>query len=280
MELINNKSFNEICEQLNEQFSQNGFTTTPGGTAKLFADIIAKNLAEFYDTLELNHVQAFVTTATGEFLNAIGKLLACERPIGEVDDNYRKRITSQCLSLSKANETSIRLAALGIKYVDDIVMKKYSNGPGSFTVMPIISSSAKVEDDTLNKVQKAILDVCSYGEKVIIKLPTLKYVKLSISLTYSNNLTDTEKQSLAVAVRTNIIDYINSISIGDALIINELTKVIMQTTLNNTKDNNEIVNYACNLLKVNDEVCLFINQGLRWDEKFQVSTDTDAITVA
>ncbi len=280
MQLINNKSFEEICGQMSDQFTQYGFATTPGGIAKLFADIIAKNIAEFYDTLELNHVQAFVSTASGDFLNAIGTLLSCERKSNEEDEDFRKRITSQCSSLSKANETAIRLAVLGIDYVDDVVMKKYSNGPGSFTVMPIISSSAKAEDNTLDKVENAVLGVCSYGEKVIIKLPTLKYVKLSIALTYSNNLTDTEKQSLAVAVRTNIIDYINSISIGDTLIINELTKVIMQTTLDNTADNNEIVNYSCNLLKINDEVCLFINQGLRWDEKFQVSTDTDAITVA
>lgn len=278
MQLINNKSFDEICEQMNYQLNQYGFTTTPGGIAKVFADIIAKNIADFYDTLELNHVQAFVTTATGDFLNAIGGLLSCKRNDGEGDDDFRKRITKQCLSLSKANETAIKLAVLGIHYVEDVVMKKYSNGPGSFTIMPIVDSAAK--SDVLGKVEEVVSSVCSYGEKVIIKLPTLKYVKLSISLTYSNNLTDTEKQSLAVAVRTNIINYINSISIGDALIINELTQVIMQTTLNNKIDNNEIVNYSCNSLKINDETCLFINQGLRWDEKFQVSTDTDAITVA
>jgi len=278
MQLINNKSFDEICDQMNEQLTQNGFITTPGGIAKLFADIIAKNIAEFYDTLELNHVQAFVTTATGDFLDSIGVLLSCTRKGNEDDETFRKKITKQCLSLAKANESAIRLAVLGIDYVEDVVMKKYSNGPGSFTIMPIIDSAA--QSDVLGKVEETVLDVCSYGEKVIIKLPTLKYVKLTISLTYSGNLTDTEKQSIAVTVRTNIINYINSIPIGDALIINELTQVIMQTTLNEKIDNNEIVNYSCNLLKINDEICLLINQGLRWDEKFQVSTDTDAITVA
>lgn len=278
MQLINNKSFDEICEQMKDQLNQNGFTTTPGGIAKLFADIIAENIAEFYDTLEVNHMQAFVTTAAGDFLEAIGTLLSCTRKTGENDDDFRKRIINQCLSLANANETAIRLAALSVDYVDDVVMKKYSNGPGSFTLMPIIDVAAGA--DAINNVEDAVLSVCSYGEKVIIKLPTLKYVKLSISLVYSSNLTDTEKQSLAVAVRTNIINYINSISVGDTLIINELTKVIMQTTLNNTTDNNGIINYACNSLEIDGEVCLFINQGLRWDEKFQVSTDTDAITVA
>lgn len=278
MQLIDNKSFDEICKDMNDQLTQNGFTTTPGGIAKLFADIIAENIAEFYDSLELNHMQAFVTTATGDFLEAIGTLLSCTRKTGENDDDFRKRIINQCLSLANANETAIRLAALSVDYVDDVVMQKYSNGPGSFTLMPIIDVAAGA--DALDKVNDAVLDVCSYGEKVIIKLPTLKYIKLSISLVYSSNLTDTEKQSLAVAVRTNIINYINSIAVGDALIINELTKVIMQSTLNNTTDNSGIINYACNSLEIDGEECLFINQGLRWDEKFQVSTDTDAITVA
>lgn len=278
MELLNNKSFEEICEQVYEAMNQEGFSTKPGSIARLFADIINRNIADFYDTLKINHMQAFVTTASGSFLDAIGILLNCTREYDEADNDYKKRITSQCLSLAMANETTIRLTVLAIEGVEDVVMKKYSNGPGSFTVMPIINSA--YDDSILETIKEAVLSVSSYGEKIIIKLPELKYVKLSINLIYSSNLTDTDKQSLAVTVRENVINYINSIPIGQPFIINQLTESIMQSdNTEETEYNSDIISYSCNTFKINEEECLFINQGSRWDEKYQVSVDTDAIIV-
>lgn len=279
MELLNKKTFDDICEQTYKAMQEKGFSVTPGAICRLFADIINKNIADFYDTLKLNHMQAFVTTASKEFLDAIGILLNCIRKSGESDKDYKKRITNQCLSLSMANETSIRLAVLSIDGVDDVVMKRYSNGPGSFTIMPIIKNSY-IEDDILSLVSEKVYSVSSYGEKIIIKLPEIKYVKLSINLIYSSNLTDSEKQALSVKVRDNIITYINSIPVGQSFIINQLTEYIMQSdNTSETNYNTNIISYSCNDFKINEEQCLFINQGARWDEKYQISVDTDAIKV-
>ena len=44
-----------------------------------------------------------------------------------------------------------------------------------------------------------------------------------------------------------------------------------------TDDN--IINYSCNGFKINNENVLFINQGSRWDERFAISPDENAITV-
>ena len=85
MILISNKDFNSLSETTIERLSMAGFTTTPGGIAKLFADILNKNISDFYETLTINHMQAFVTTATGEFLDAIGVLLNCERKTDETE---------------------------------------------------------------------------------------------------------------------------------------------------------------------------------------------------
>ena len=279
MELLNKKTFEDICEQTYAEMQKEGFSTTPGAICRLFADIINQNIADFYDTLKLNHMQAFVTTASKDFLDAIGVLLNCTRELNESDEDLKKRITNQCLSLSMANETAIRLAVLSIKGVDDVVMKKYSNGPGSFTVMPIISYLYN-GDDVLQLVSNKVMSISSYGEKIIIKLPELKYVKLSINPIYSSRLTDSEKQGLSIKIRDNIITYINSIPVGQPFIINQLTECIMQSDNNDeTNYNSDIISYSCNDFKIDEEECLFINQGSRWDEKYQVSTDTDAIKV-
>lgn len=278
MELLNNKSFEEICEQTYVAMTQEGFSTTPGAICRLFADIINKNISEFYNTLKINHVQAFVTTASGKFLEAIGVLLDCARKPQESDSDYKKRITSQCLTLAMANETAIRLAVLSIDGVLDVKMKRYSNGPGSFTIIPIVDAS--VDDSILDIINETVSSISSYGEKIIVKLPELKYVKLTINLIYSTNLTDTDRQSLAIAVRENIIKYINSIPIGQPFIINQLTESIMQSDNDSSSNyNSNIISYSCNSFKINEEECLFINQGARWDEKYQVSIDINAIIV-
>lgn len=288
MILINNKDFETLCNDTSKKLSENGFATTPGAIAKLFADILNKNISDFYGSLGLNHVQAFVTTAKGDFLDAIGVLLNCSRKNNENDEDYRSRITHQCLSLAMANETSIRLAVLSVPGVDDVILKRYSHGPGSFTIIPLINSS--YNSNTIKSlVNDAVASVCSYGEKITIKLPSLKYIKLIISLAYSTNVTDVEKQNVAVNVREEIIKYINSLTTGETFIINELTQRIMNVQGNSASGSNstkydykkdEIINYSCTSFKINNQISLLINQGARWDEKFAVSPDADAIVVA
>lgn len=289
MILINNKDFNALSSETNLRLNEFGFATTPGAIAKLFADILNRNISGFYEALGLNHVQAFVTTATGDFLSAIGVLLNCTRYTNESDDDFRKRITHQVLSLSMANETAIRLAALQADGVEDVILKRYSHGPGSFTVFPLVGSAFDIQT-VLSDVEAAVLSVSSYGEKITIKAPTMKYIKLNVNLVFSINVTDVEKQNTAVTVREEIISYINSLPAGSPFIVNELTQRIMNEnssiTIDSTgktatytyaKDN--IINYSCTDFKINNQTCLLINQGARWDEKFAVSPDTNAIIV-
>ena len=283
MILISNKDFSSLSETTMERLNAAGFTTTPGGIAKLFADILNKNISDFYDTLTINHMQAFITTATGEFLDAIGVLLNCVRKTDETDEDYRNRITHQVLSLSMANETAIRLTVLQVDGVEDVILKRYSHGPGSFTVVPLINVSYEVAA-VLKAVEEAVLKVCSYGEKVVVKAPTIKYVKMTVSLIFSINTTDVERQNTAVAVRENIISYINSLSAGSPFLVNELTQRIMNMESSITGQSydyskDKIINYSCADFKINNQTCLLINQGARWDEKFAVSPDTNAITV-
>ncbi len=285
MILISNKDFDSLSETTTTRLNEAGFTTTPGGIAKLFADILNKNISDFYETLTINHMQAFVTTATGDFLDAIGVLLNCTRDTdnSETDDNYRNRITHQVLSLSMANETAIRLVVLQVDGVEDVILKRYSHGPGSFTVLPLINSSYDVAT-VIAAVEEAVLKVCSYGEKIVVKAPSIKYVKMTISLIFSINTTDVEKQNTAVAVRENVIDYINSLSAGESFLVNELTQRIMNLDSSVTGGSydyskDKIINYSCADFKINNQTCLLINQGARWDEKFAVSPDTNAITV-
>ena len=55
--------------------------------------------------------------------------------------------------------------------------------------------------------------------------------------------------------------------------INELTQRIMQV-------DDGIINYSCDVFSINNQRCLYINQGCRWDEKFIISPDINAVVVS
>lgn len=269
MILINNKTFEELCNESDVSLSELGFSTTPGSFAKLFSDIINKHISDFYETLTTNHMQSFVTTASGYYLDSIGSMLNCTRNVDELDDDYRKRICHQTLSLSKANETSIRLAVLNCDGVDDVVLKKYSHGPGSLTIVPVTKD---VSINNIAAVEEAIQDVVSCGEKVIVKAPSFKYVKFNISLSLLLSIDDIVKQSIKNEVKTAITKYINSLKVGEVLIINELTQRIMEV-------DDRIINYSCDTFSINNQKCLFMNQSCRWDEKFIISPDLNSVNI-
>lgn len=248
---------------------EKGFSTTPGSIAKLFADIINKNISDFYEKLTSEHILAFLTTSKDEYLDSIGLLVGCTRNENEKDNDYKKRISYQTVYMARANELSIRLAILNLDGIDDVVLKRYSHGPGSFTVIPITNDNS---NSMFSLVSDEVYKVVSCGERVIVKSPEFKYVKLDISLIMSTDVDDTIKQELSILVSDNIEKYINSMTLGSTLIINKLTEVIMGSS-------SKIINYACNNFTINNEKCLLINQGTMWDEKFIISPDEDSIVV-
>ena len=135
MIVLNTKTFDELKEEATSDLQAVGFNTSPGAIAKLFMNIVNQNIANLYDTLTVNHIRAFVTTADGAALDAIGVLVQCFRLKDETDDNFRYRIVNQCLTLATSNETAIRLTALTVEGVNDVILKPYSMGAGSFTVI-------------------------------------------------------------------------------------------------------------------------------------------------
>lgn len=270
MILIHNKSYEELSELTIEQLQEKGFDTTPGSIAKLFADIICKNTSDFYDKLTADHMLAFLTTSQGTFLDSIGLLLDCTRLEEESDADYKKRISYQTRSLAKANEVSIRLAILSLDGVEDVKIKRYAHGPGSMTIVPISESGIS---SRLNAVVSEVAsETASCGERVIVKTPDFKYVKLDVNLIMAPEIDDTIKQEVAITVRSNIEKYIGSIKLGGTLIINKLTEVIMGSS-------STIINYSTNSFMINNEACMLINQGSRWDEKFAISPDKASVVV-
>ena len=271
MIVLNTKTFEELSQEATSDLQAVGFSASAGSIAKLFMNIVNKNIANLYNTLTVNHLRSFVTTSDGKALDAIGKLLCCTRLENETDDNYRYRITQQCLVLATSNETAIRLTALLVDGVTDVVLKPYSMGAGSFTVI-VLSDEDVTSTGILEAVRKKLLDVHGYGIRYNVITPTLTYVSIKQHLYIKDNISDMEKQEIRYNVQLALADYLSNLTIGEDIVVDKITQIIMNVS-------NNIVEESNVEFRINGEKALYVNQSCRWFERFIMSKDIDNIVV-
>lgn len=271
MIVLNTKNFDELQEESLKELTAIGFSDSPGTIARLFLSIINKNISTLYKVLTVNHLRAFLSTSDGAALDAIGLLLQCKRKDSESDDDYRYRISQQCLTLATSNETAIRLAALTTDGVYDVKLKPYAMGTGTFTVIIILESNVNL-DIVLKNVTNNINETVGYGIRFKVVTPTLTYVKFKYKLYLKDNVSDADAQTIRYDVQTALSEYINTLGVGEDVIIDKLTQIIM-----NVSDN--IISNQCIDFYINNQKALYVNQSCRWFERFALSSEIDNIVI-
>lgn len=271
MIILNTKTFEELKVESTSDLQAVGFDTSPGAIAKLFMNIVNKNIANLYNTLTINHLRAFVTTANGGALDAIGVLVQCFRLKNEDDNNFRYRITNQCLTLATSNETAIRLTALTVDGVTDVILKPYSMGAGSFTVI-VLSNEDVTSKKILDSVKQKLTAVHGYGIRYNVVSPTLTCVSIKQRLQLNDKLSDVEKQEIKYNVQLALTKYLSSLSIGQDIIIDKITQVIMNVSEHILQESN--ISFY-----INGEKALYVNQSCRWFERFIVSRENDNVVI-
>lgn len=271
MIVLNTKTFEELKTEATADLQAVGFSTSPGAIAKLFMNIVNKNIANLYNTLTVNHIRAFVTTADGVALDAIGVLMQCFRLKDESDDNFRYRITNQCLTLATSNETAIRLTALIVDGVTDVILKPYSMGAGSFTVI-VLSDEDVTANNILENVKQKLQTVHGYGIRYNVVSPTLTYVSIKQKLYLDDKLSDIEKQEIKYNVQLALTKYLSNLKIGEDIIIDKITQVIMNVSKDILQESN--ISFY-----INGEKALYVNQSCRWFERFIVSKENDNVVI-
>ena len=271
MIVLNTKTFDELQEESLKELTAIGFSNSPGTIARLFLSIINKNISTLYKVLTVNHLRAFLSTSDGAALDAIGLLLQCKRKNGESDNDFRYRISQQCLTLASSNETAVRLAALTTDGVYDVKLKKYAMGTGTFTVIVILEDGVDKDTVLLNVINN-VNDTVGYGIRFKVVTPTLTYVKFKYKLYLKDSVSDADAQTIRYDVQTTLAEYINLLDVGEDINIDKLTQVIM-----NVSDN--IISIQNLDYKINNQKALYVNQSCRWFERFALSTEIDNIVI-
>lgn len=255
-----------------EALQKAGIDHRPGGIARLFLNIMNQHLSEFYETLSLMHANAYVSTATGDALDKIGIMLACERNANESDDRYRYRMTRQVLSAASSNETAIRLAALSVDEVQDVVLKRYALGVGSFSLL-VLTENLDTQQSVLEKVRDVVDEKVGYGINYTVDGPKLKPLKLTIKLILKDSVNDAKSQEIKAEVREAIRKLMRSKGIAESFAMDELAQHILNVSP-------YIVSYVVERLTVDGQSVVHVSQHCNWNERFVISSEPDAIIIA
>lgn len=238
--------------------------TEPGSIARTFLEILTEEFYEFYTELELTATMGFVSTASGRYLDMIGELLGCVREIAEMDKEYRHRITNQVYVVAGANLTAIRLKALSIDGVNDVIFKEYAHGAGSFSCY-VITNNPKADRAILRAVENAINDTKAYGIYAEVKTPVLIPVDLMVRLIFSSDAGSAEKATIRQSAIREARNYIDGLGLGETFVINELIQRIMDVST-------KIKDMDIYGMKTNGIGRYVMNASCKWDERFVLDT--------
>lgn len=188
----------------------------------------------------------------------------------ESDSSYRYRIVNFFRSIQRGNLQALRSAVLTIPNVADVRVNEYVSGPGTVDIL-LVPTTATLSDSALQRARFLVQLNKSMGTRVRISQPDYIPVKLSIRVSFVETVTPTQQTQIKNDVRTNLIDYIDDISIGGTLVINEIRQRVMQSS-------DDIFDMRIECFAVDGRPQLLSNYKLLEDQLF-VLADTNPIDV-
>lgn len=270
--LIFDSSYNRLMEESLDALGNTAITNKgPGGVARLLLGIVNQHIGTFYQTLKKEHTQVFLSKASGETVDNIGYLLNCPRKSGEDDEAYKYRITQQTLTLERANETAVRLAALSVERVTDVVLKPFTHGAGSFSVYPILDNPYDpLYEDVLREMATALESVKAFGVRTAVLQPRLSRVELKGRITFGRNMSEMDRLLVQDRVTQSVRRYIGSLMPGDMLRINQLHRLVLD-------EDTSVADVEFYHFMIDGRAMLLVDQEPAWNVRYVEAEGTNAI---
>lgn len=243
----------------------------PGDITRILLASFNKQLDSFYTTLRVNHVQAFASKATDERLEMVGEIVQCSRLPGESDDNYRYRITHALEDAATANAIAVRLRVLSVGGVQDVIMKPFTHGTGSFSVY-VVTEETITPDEILEDVREKLREVKAEGIRAEAYRPIIKEVQLGMRVVFEKGVRESEKSIALSLITEGVQDYLNGLNVGDTLDFAKFETIAREITDKATEVH--IFNF-----KVNGRPVLNKSITPAWNERFVEAPVQNAVYV-
>lgn len=147
----------------------------------------------------------------------------------ETNANYKFRIANRITEVENANDLAVRLAALAVPGVADIVFIPFHRGIGTFDII-IKAVTPTASDGLISSTQAAIAGVTSTGIVPRARAPVEVGLSLVGTLTYKRQLSSEEERNILNSVTTNVTNYINSLDIAEEFIVQEVLERVLSTS--------------------------------------------------
>lgn len=144
----------------------------------------------------------------------------------ESDTNFKYRISKKVVFSATGNETALRIAALLVPGVSDVIIKRNKYGIGTTSLilqstLPVVSSAL------VASVSTAIGKVASLGDLIFVSGPDETGISMEFTIEYQKSLSTTDMSEIEFQIQELVQTYINGLNIGDPLIINQLLARIL-----------------------------------------------------
>jgi uncharacterized phage protein gp47/JayE len=147
----------------------------------------------------------------------------------ESDDNYRRRIVSSIKTRAAGTTESVRFAALSVKGVRDVRVRESSYGIGSCDIIVVPETLS-----TIKQMPEVILSSISSVKPAGVRFNIRIAEKIEINLSATISLATSTNDTLAAGIKNQaalfVKRYLNSLTIGDTISINEIERQIRQSS--------------------------------------------------
>jgi len=222
---------------------------TRGSLVRELLRSINTTLGQLYNDFDIGLSQSLISRAEGIFLDGLGDLFAIKRLPSEIDSNFRFRIVNQVLELADTNATAIRLKILVLDNVRDVIVRDFTFGIGSFQAF-VLPEVGALTDTQLNAAQLVIDEHKALGVFGLAIKPIELAVDLSMEVMFRKDTNLAERPAIRDSVKLNIINYIDTISLGEPLIFDQIIKNALNTSSN-------IIDISIKEMRVNEDLVLF-----------------------
>lgn len=145
----------------------------------------------------------------------------------ESDTSYRYRLLRVFRSREQAVRSSIRLAALSVPGVSDVVMVNFEQGPATYSIY-LKGLTPTVSPDLLETVSSQVALVSSEGIRPFVLAPRVTGMEFVAAVNWHPKVTPEEKRLEYAAMRNAMEDFLNSLDIGEAVDLIDLVDVMVK----------------------------------------------------
>jgi len=232
----------------------------PGSVARALVADVADEIAEAYDALDYVLRMTDLSRARGQYLDMIGQLVGIYRSDDELDEAYRARIAASELLRADSNETALRLRCLAQPMVRDVIIQKWSHGPGSCTIF-VVPTDRSFDDMALNGVQSVISEHGAAGIRFNVTKPRDIVIDLSVALVFPDGMPRYRADALARSVKEQLSYYLNNLAPGDTMRDTDIIKTARNAS-------SEIIDMDVYEFAVNNTRRAFCDIKANWNERF------------